>query len=162
MSDLNAGFLTAALTITQTIANALMGWLGDRLGHRAMLIAGSVAVSISSLLAWMAPSLGWMYPAFILSGLANVAYWTIGMAITTEFGSEETRPTYIGLSNTLVAPFTILAPLLGGWIVETAGFSTTFFISTVGGLILAGLLIWLVRDPRQRRVDLQVGIDPVE
>jgi MFS family permease len=151
MSDLNAGFLTAALTITQTIANALMGWLGDRLGHRAMLIAGSVAVSISSLLAWMAPSLGWMYPAFILAGLANVAYWTIGMAITTEFGSEETRPTYIGLSNTLVAPFTILAPLLGGWIVETAGFSTTFFISTVGGLILAGLLIWLVRDPRPRR-----------
>jgi MFS family permease len=151
MSDLNAGFLTAALTITQTIANALMGWLGDRLGHRAMLIAGSVAVSISSLLAWMAPSLVWMYPAFILAGLANVAYWTIGMAITTEFGSEETRPTYIGLSNTLVAPFTILAPLLGGWIVETAGFSTTFFISTVGGLILAGLLIWLVRDPRPRR-----------
>ena len=152
MSDLTAGFLTAALTITQTVANAVMGWLGDRLGHRAMLIAGSVAVSLSSLLAWKAPSLGWMYPAFILSGLANVAYWTIGMAITTEFGSEETRPTYIGLSNTLVAPFTILAPLLGGWIADTAGFGTTFSISAVGGLVLAGLLIWLVRDPRPRRV----------
>jgi MFS family permease len=151
MSDLSAGFMTAALTITQTVASAVMGWLGDRLGHRAMLIAGSVAVSLSSLLAWWAPSLGWMYPAFILSGLANVAYWTIGMAITTEFGSEETRPTYIGLSNTLVAPFTILAPLLGGWIADTAGFGTTFSISAVGGLVIAGLLIWLVRDPRPRQ-----------
>ena len=108
--------------------------------------------ALSSLLAWGAPSLNWMYLVFILSGLANVAYWTIGMAITTEFGTEETRPTYIGLSNTLVAPFTIIAPLLGGWIADTAGFETTFMISAVGGLVIAGLLIWLVRDPRPRQV----------
>jgi MFS family permease len=150
MSDLTAGFLTAALTITQTAANAIMGWLGDRVGHRAMLIAGSVAVTLSSLLAWGAPSTGWLYPVFILSGLANVAYWTTGMAITVEFGSEETRPTYIGLSNTLVAPFTIIAPLIGGWIAETAGFQTTFMVSAVGGLVIAALLFWLVRDPRPR------------
>jgi len=152
MSDLTAGFLTAALLITQTVANALMGWLGDRFGHRAMLIAGSVAVALSSLLAWGAPSLGWLYPVFILSGLANVAYWTIGMAITVEFGNDTTRPTYIGLSNTLVAPFTIIAPLIGGWIAQGAGFQTTFMVSAVGGLIIAFLLFWLVRDPRPRRV----------
>jgi len=150
MSDLTAGFLTAAVTLTQMVANLAMGWLEDRLGHRAMLIVGSVAVTFSSLLAWGAPSLNWMYLVFILSGLANVAYWTIGMAITTEFGTEETRPTYIGLSNTLVAPFTIIAPLLGGWIADTAGFQATFMVSAVGGLVIAGLLFWLVRDPRPR------------
>lgn len=151
MSDLTAGLLTAAVTISSTIANAVMGWLGDRLGHRAMLIAGSIAVTLSSLIAWGAPSLNWMYLVFILSGLANVAYWTIGMAITTEFGNEETRPTYIGLSNTLVAPFTIIAPLLGGWIADSAGFQATFMVSSVGGLVIAGLLFWLVRDPRPRQ-----------
>ncbi|HTX93147.1 MAG TPA: MFS transporter [Anaerolineales bacterium] len=151
MSDLTAGLLTAALTISSTVANALMGWLGDRFGHRSMLIAGSFAVTISSLLAWAAPSIGWLYPVFILSGLANVAYWTTGMAITVEFGTEENRPTYIGLSNTLVAPFSILAPLLGGWIAEAAGFQATFMVSAVGGLVIAGLLYWLVRDPRPRR-----------
>ena len=150
MSDLTAGFLTAALTITQTVASAAMGWLGDRFGHRAMLIAGSLAVMLSSLMAWRAPSIGWLYPVFILSGLANVAYWTIGMAITMEFGGEETRPTYIGLSNTLVAPFTIIAPLIGGWIAQTSGFQTTFMVSAVGGLVIAVLLFWLVRDPRPR------------
>ncbi|MGA2491018.1 MAG: MFS transporter [Anaerolineales bacterium] len=150
MSDLTAGFLTAALTITSTVANAVMGWLGDRFGHRAMLIAGSVAAMFSSLMAWGAPSIGWLYPVFILSGLANVAYWTIGMAITVEFGNEETRPTYIGLSNTLVAPFTIIAPLIGGWIAQTTGFQTTFMVSAVGGLVIAIMLFWLVRDPRPR------------
>jgi MFS family permease len=150
MSDLTAGFLTAALTISSTIANAVMGWLGDRLGHRAMLIAGSVSVALSSLIAWGAPSIGWLYPVFILNGLANVAIWTIGMAITVEFGNEENRPTYIGLSNTLVAPFTIIAPLIGGLIAETAGFQTTFMVSAIGGVVTALLLFWLVRDPRPR------------
>jgi MFS family permease len=152
MSDLTAGFLTAAVTITQTVANAVMGWLGDRIGHRAMLIVGSFAVTFSSLMAWGAPTLAWMYPVFILSGLANVAYWTIGMAITVEFGNEETRPTYIGLSNTLVAPFTIIAPLLGGWLADAAGFQSTFMVSAIGGLVIAALLFWLVRDPRPRGV----------
>ena len=150
MSDLTAGFLTAALTISSTLANAVMGWLGDRVGHRAMLITGAVAVTLSSLIAWGAPSIGWLYPAFILSGLANVAIWTIGMAITVEFGSEENRPTYIGLSNTLVAPFTIIAPLIGGWIAEATGFQTTFMVSAIGGLVVFGLLFWLVHDPRPR------------
>ncbi len=151
MDEVTAGFLTASLMITSTAANALMGWLGDRLGHRAMLIAGSLAVMLSSLIAWGAPSIGWMYPVFVLAGLANVAYWTCGMAITVEFGSEETRPVYIGLSNTLVAPATILAPMIGGWIVDATGFQTTFMISAVGGLVIAILLVWLVRDPRPRR-----------
>ncbi len=148
MDEVTAGFLTAALMITSTVANAVMGWLGDRLGHRAMLIAGSLAVTLSSLLAWGGPTIAWLYPVFVLAGLANVAYWTIGMAITTQFGSEETRPTYIGLSNTLVAPATILAPLLGGWIADAVSFQATFMASAVGGLVIAALLFWLVRDPR--------------
>jgi MFS family permease len=151
MDEVTAGFLTAALTVTQTIGNAVMGWLGDRFGHRAMLIAGSFAVTVSSLLAWAAQSITWLYPVFVLAGLANVAYWTIGMAITAEFGTEETRPTYIGLSNTLVAPATIVAPLIGGWVADAVGFETTFMISAVGGLVIVALLFWLVRDPRPRR-----------
>ena len=148
MDPVTAGFLTATLTITQTIANLVMGWLGDRFGHRSMLIAGSVSVIGSSMLAWGAQGIGWLYPVVILAGLANVAYWTIGMAITVEFGSEETRPIYIGLSNTLVAPFTILAPLLGGWLTDGFSFQLTFMVSALIAIGVTILLILLVRNPR--------------
>jgi MFS family permease len=151
MTDLDAGLLTAALTISSTIANAIMGWLGDRFGHRAMLIAGSIAAIFSSLMAWAASSIAWLYPVFILSGLANVATWTTGMAMTVEFGDETTRPMYIGLSNTLIAPATFLAPLIGGWLADAAGFQTTFVVSAVGGLVTVLLLFWLVRDPRNTK-----------
>jgi MFS family permease len=149
MSALVAGFLTAALTISQTVGNAFMGYLGDRLGHRAMLIAGALAVALSSIIAWAAPSVDWLYPVFVLAGLANVAFWTIGMAMTVQYGTESERPVYIGLSNTLIAPATIFAPILGGWIADAAGFEMTFLLSAIGGALTAALLIFLVKNPQK-------------
>lgn len=148
MDVVTAGFLTATLTISQTVANLGMGWLGDRFGHRPMLILGALAIAFSSLLAWGAPSLDWFYLIFILEGLANVAIWTIGMAITVEFGTEVERPTYIGLSNTLVAPFSIIAPILGGWLVDTISYQAMFMLAAILGLITAIVLIFLVKNPR--------------
>ena len=149
MTEVVAGYLTATLTISQTIANIGMGWLGDRVGHRAMLIIGAVSAFLSALLAWNAASLAWFYPIFILTGLANVSMWTISMTMTVDFGSEADRPIYIGLSQTLTAPATIIAPILGGWIVDSAGFAPTFVISTILSLAMAGILIFLVKDPRK-------------
>lgn len=148
MDAITAGYMTAALTISQTIANASMGWLSDRVGHKKMLVLGMISVALSSLLAWAAPSLHWFYLVFIISAVANVAYWTIGMVLVVEFGTEAERPIYIGMSNTLVAPFTILAPILGGWIADVFGYQTTFLLSALGGIIVTLMMIFLVQNPR--------------
>jgi len=151
MDAITAGFLTATLTISQTIANAGMGWLGDRWGHRSMLIVGAVSALLSAILALLATSILWFYPIFLLTGLANVSIWTIGMAMTVDFGTEAERPHYIGLSQTLTAPATILAPLIGGWIVDAVGFPPTFLISIVLSIFMIGILVFLVKDPRTHR-----------
>jgi MFS family permease len=150
MDAITAGFLTATLTISQTVANAGMGWLGDRWGHRSMLIIGAVAALASSILAWFATSILWFYPIFLLTGIANVSIWTIGMAMTVDFGNESERPLYIGLSQTLTAPATIIAPLLGGFIVDAVGFIPTFIISIVVAIITMLILIFMVKDPRRQ------------
>jgi MFS family permease len=149
MNEIVAGYLTATLTITQTMANVGMGWLSDRVGHRNILIFGMVAVTASSLLAWAADAVWWFYPVFIISALANVAYWTIGMAMTVGFGTEAERPVYIGMSNTLAAPATIIAPILGGWIADLFGYKTTFMLSAIGGVLVGMILIFLIKDPHK-------------
>jgi len=156
MTEVVAGYLTATLTISQTIANIGMGWIGDRVGHRVMLIIGAFSAFLSALLAWNAASIAWFYPIFILTGLANVSMWTISMTMTVDFGNETDRPIYIGLSQTLTAPATIIAPILGGWIADSAGFVPTFTISTILSLVMVGILIFLVKDPRKSKlVNLQ-------
>lgn len=151
MDSVTAGFLTATLTISQTVANIGMGWVGDRIGHRAMLILGAFSALASAVLAWLATSLFWFYPIFILTGWANVSIWTIGMTMTVDFGTETQRPLYIGLSQTLTAPATILAPLLGGLIVDSAGFIPIFSASTWLSLVTILILLFLVKDPRKRK-----------
>ena len=150
MDVVTAGYLTAALTISQTIANAGMGWLGDRVGHRAMLIIGAAAATLSSFLAWVAPSLVWFFPIFILSGFANVSIWTNGMTMTVDFSGENERPFYIGLAQTLTAPATIIAPLIGGWVADTQGFDITFALSTILSIVMMAILFFLVKEPRKQ------------
>jgi len=149
MDTVTAGFLTATLTIAQTVANVSMGWLGDKFGHRPMLILGAVAAMLSSLLAWFAPSLAWFFPIFILSGLANVSIWTNGMTMATTFSDEKERPFYIGLAQTLTAPATMIAPLLGGWIADSLGFVVTFASSAVLSLVMMGILTFIIKEPRK-------------
>jgi MFS family permease len=149
MDSVTAGYLTATLTIAQTVANAGMGWLGDRVGHRLMLIFGAGSALLSSSLAWFAPSIGWFFPVFVLSGFANVSIWMNGMTMTVDFSGESERPFYIGLAQTLTAPATILAPLIGGRIADTQGFISTFAWSAVLAIVMMAILIFLVREPRQ-------------
>lgn len=148
MDAVTAGYLTATLTISQTLANAGMGWLGDKFGHRRMMVLGGFAALTSSGLAWNASSIAWFYPIFMLAGLANVSIWTIGLTMTVDFSGEADRPLYIGLSQTLTAPATILAPILGGWIADTAGFIPTFSISVSLSIVIILLLLFFVKDPR--------------
>lgn len=149
MDAITAGYLTATLTIAQMVANAGMGWMGDRVGHRLMLIIGAVSALLSSLLAWFAPALAWFFPIFVLSGFANVAIWTNGMTMTVDFSGESERPFYIGLAQTLTAPATIIAPLIGGWIADTRGFVSTFAWSTALSIVMLGILVFLVKEPRK-------------
>jgi MFS family permease len=149
MDEVTAGYFTATLTIAQTVANAGMGWLGDRVGHRLMLIIGAVAATLSSLLAWLAPSLAWFFPIFALSGFANVSIWTNGMTMTVDFSDESERPFYIGLAQTLTAPATILAPIIGGRIADTQGFISTFAWSMFLSVIMMVILIFLVKESRK-------------
>ncbi len=148
MNEFEAGLMMGAYTLAQIIVNPLMGWIGDRWDHTMVLKIGALAAALSALAAWLAPSLNWFYLVYILAGIANVAIWTIGMVMTLEFGKENERPAYIGLSNTLVAPVTILAPIFGGWLADATGYGYTFLVTAMFGLVTALVLHFMVRDPR--------------
>lgn len=146
MNAATAGIMTSVLFVTQVIANPIMGALGDRFGHRVILILGTLAALFAALLAWLAPSLEWFYLVFALAGIAGVALWATSISMTLEFGTESERPVYVGLANTLVAPATIAAPIIGGWVADTLGFGMTFIFSVVFAALTAIILQFFVRD----------------
>jgi len=148
MDEFNAGIISATMAGAAIVANPLMGWAGDRWGHRRLMIFGILSATISSLIAWQASSLNWFFLIMVLTGLANVAIWTIALTLTVEFGTESERPLYIGLSNTLVAPATILAPLIGGWIADQRGYPFMFLCTAIAGILTLTIFYFFFKEPR--------------
>jgi MFS family permease len=146
VDETTAGILTGVLMISQTIFNPLMGWLGDRWSHRGVMAVGMIAAAVSAGIAIWAPSVGWYYVVYALAGIANVAVWTIVMAMILEFGGEHEKPAYIGLSNTLIAPTAFIIPLLAGWLADNAGYSATFLATVIGAVATILVLGIFMRD----------------
>jgi len=127
-----AGSLAGALTYT---------WLGTRSNLLSIQLAlgGLALLPICALLAGLLGPLP-LYAGFLLSGLAtsiwNSGYlnWVVGYAHRDE------RPTYVGLSNTIAAVSSLLAPFIGGAIVQTLGYLPLFAVSlllALGALFVA-------------------------
>ncbi len=146
MGEVTAGVMTSVLMITQTIANPLLGWLADRWGRRRVFIAGAISGSLSAFLAFLLPDLNFFFLVFILAAFANTTFWTVGMAYTLDFGSEAERPTYVGMANTLIAPSAILAPLIGGWIADNFGYTSTFLVASISGVLTVLVLRFFVTE----------------
>ena len=149
VSEWKIGLMTAGYMATQILANPIMGWIGDHTSHRYVMVFGMFAASISAIIAWRIPTENWFYIVFILAGIGNVALWTTGLAMILQFGTDQQRPLYIGLSNTLVAPATILAPLMAGLIANVTGYTTAFIISALGAIAAASILAIVVKDPHK-------------
>jgi MFS family permease len=143
------GVLTGVLLITQVVANMGLGWLADHWSRKRVLEIGAVSIFFSAIIARYAPSVEWLYPAIILAGLANTAFWTVSMAYVLQFGKEHERPTYVGMANTLVAPATIIAPLLGGWLADVSDYPATFLLAAVAALGSVFIFHFFVRDPKR-------------
>jgi len=142
------GLLTAVLVGSAAIVNVLWGIVGDRRGHKTVLACAAFALALAAWVAWMSASPTWLAVTFVLLGVYRAGDGVSSLNIILEFCAPEDRPTYIGLTNTLLAPVLTLAPLLGGWLAMTFGynglFATALICATLGGCMMA---FW-VREPR--------------
>jgi MFS family permease len=158
-SEAVTGLMTGVFLMTSILSGLVMGRLADSWSPRVVMVIGAIAATFSATVAVIAPTANWFYASFILTSMAIVAIWTIPLPLTVQFGTEAERPYYIGLSSTVTAPATLLAPVIGGWLADTAGFQATFMVSIVCGLLMAAMLLFVVKDPPREQV---IGSQPVQ
>ena len=147
LSGAEVGALTAVLLGSQAVMQLAFGWLGDRRGHKFNLTIFAFATGLAALSASIASNALSLIPAFILLGTALAADRISHLNIVLEFAVPEDQPTYIGLTNTLLAPVVFLAPIFGGW-VAGIGFQTLFLMMLICGAIGGLLLTIWVNEPR--------------
>lgn len=170
------GLLTGVLVGTQAVLNPLWGLLADRVGHKTVLASAAIFLVLAPLsalmlsggmgaaagAAWQGPApglssiLGGVPPSLVLTFVFLAAYLsadhTSSLNIILEFCEPEDRPTYVGLTNTLLAPVLICAPIFGGWLAGTLGYATLFSAALAVSAAAAVSMLFWVREPRREPV----------
>jgi MFS family permease len=153
-----AGVFTALLLVGQSLGTLTLGWVGDHLGHRLVLLIGMSAAASATAAALLAPTLGAFGLVFALYGVQVAAVNVSALNVLLEFApTPEARPTYLGLGTTAVAPVAFAAPLAAGLLADAAGFRVMFLVAltfTLGGLVVMAAL---VREPRHAVLPAGVG-----
>lgn len=153
LSDAEVGIENTVLFVAMTGGYFLWGTIGDRFGHRSILVWSSLCAALSAGVALWAHGF-WAYAlVFLLLGFNLAGTSLAGFTLITEFGPEARRPTYIALASVAYAPFAVGAPILGGFLADRWGYIPVFVISALAGL--AGMLAFqfLVPDPRAHQRD---------
>jgi len=149
LPDGQASGYTIALQVGLTLANLFFGFLADRKGHKLNLEICYLLSTLSLGMAIIAPSPLWFFPIFFLRGAVNAGTFISGVSIVYEFTDAETRPTYIGLANTLPGVAAAIAPLIGGWMVGAVSYQAMFILAAIIGAVSWALLRFAVREPRK-------------
>ncbi len=148
LSAAYAGQFTIFMTAGQMLTTLFSGRLADTRGHKINLLLGAAFAALAVALPLLAPSLNLFRLAFVLLGFSTALTVTSRLAIVMEYAPEHARATYAGILNTWLAPVTLLAPLLGGWLAQSFGHNAAFTAALMANIV-ATLLFWLVvKDPR--------------
>jgi len=147
VGDAFAGEMTMAALAAQVTLVPLLGWLSGRRGHKWLAELGAIILAAGLVLLLVAPSAPWLYLVMAIINTGNAAVGVASFAMTMEFCAEENVPTYAAIINTVVAIPTLLAPLLGGWLVDLFSLRATFWVALVLCVAGWGYMRWLVQAP---------------
>ncbi|MFJ5923958.1 MFS transporter [Kitasatospora sp. NPDC092948] len=144
---------------TLVLASLLMlsGSVADRIGRKRVFQAGLLLFVLGSLLCSLAPSLGWLIAFRAVQAVGGSMLNPVAMSIITNtFTDRKERAQAIGVWGGVVGISMALGPLIGGFLVDSAGWPSIFLIN-----IPVGLAAWVLtyrhvpesRSPRPRRLD---------
>jgi EmrB/QacA subfamily drug resistance transporter len=122
-------WISNAYLLTLSALILLAGSLTDRLGERRIFVAGVVGFGIGSALCAAAPSVGVLIAARALQGIAGALLTPAALAIIVAVFPREERGAAIGTWTAWGGIGILVGPLVGGQIVDTAGWRWIFLIN---------------------------------
>jgi EmrB/QacA subfamily drug resistance transporter len=140
----------AGATEVQWVVNAYLlplsallllgGALGDHYGRRRLLVVGTCIFAITSLLCALAPSLPVLLAARAAQGIGAALLLPNSLALLNAAFEGEKRGRAVGIWAAAGAAAAAIAPLIGGWLVDHAGWPAIFYINlplAIGAILLA-------------------------
>ncbi|UQS83867.1 MDR family MFS transporter [Bombilactobacillus thymidiniphilus] len=128
------------------VTTPIYGKLSDRYGRKKLLNIGLVVFVIGSLLCGISQSMPQLIGARIIQGLGAGAIQPLTYTVLADIYPLEKRASMIGLNGSSWGIASIVAPLLGGFIVEQLSWHWIFAINIPVGIITIVLLQFFLHE----------------
>ena len=126
--------VVTAYLVTLTMFTPIVGRLGDRLGHRRVLILGLTVFALGGAVGSCATALWVLVGARVLQGVGAACMMTLTMALVRDTVTAERIGRAMGLLGTISAVGTALGPVLGGLLIGYIGWRAVFAVLAVLGI----------------------------
>lgn len=127
-------WVTSAYLLAYAVPLLITGRLGDRFGPRTMYLLGLSVFTLASLWCGFAGSLESLVAARVVQGLGAAIMTPQTMSVITRMFPSETRGTAMGIWGATAGIATLVGPLLGGVLVDLAGWQWIFWVNVPVGL----------------------------
>ncbi|HTF67521.1 MAG TPA: sugar porter family MFS transporter [Edaphobacter sp.] len=132
-----------------TMAGAIVGGiLSDRLGRRATLLWSGAIFIVGSILAPLAPTIGFLIIARSLLGFAIGFTSVTAPVYVSELSPPQTRGTLIGLYQFALTFGIVFANLIGYWFASEESWRLMFAIGIVPAAVFLALVFTVPESPR--------------
>ncbi|MXP23607.1 DHA2 family efflux MFS transporter permease subunit [Gordonia sp. HNM0687] len=129
------------------------GYLGDRFGHRRMLLSGIVGFAGVSALAASSQTLGQLIAARAGLGLFAALVFPATLAIIVSiFVESRERAAAVGIWAATSGVAVAVGPVLGGWLLEHYAWSSVFWVNLPVAAIAVVAIVAVVPGTRPERV----------
>jgi EmrB/QacA subfamily drug resistance transporter len=155
---LHAGLASVQWVVTGYLlalaaALPLAGWLAERLGRRQVYVASIATFTLASLACGLSTSLPELIGFRVLQGVAGALTLPVGQMILVPVAGRERMARVMGTLSIPIVMAPIFGPVIGGLLLEHAGWQWIFYVNLPVGLVAIPLALWLLPRDRPRRAD---------
>ncbi len=133
------------------------GAVGDRFGHRRVLLIGVWLFLAASLFCAAAPDLRWLLGGRLMQGIGAALLMPTSLAILGSSFVGEARGKAIGTWAAAGAAAGAIGPLIGGWLIDLVGWRSMFLLNlpvAAGALYLGARFVEDLPEVRRAPLDL--------
>lgn len=135
------GVVLALAGAAAAVSSITAGKIGDRLGHRVILISLSLGSALMFGLTGFTTTIISFAATRVFAGLFLGGLMPTSNAIISGLVSDEKRGMAYGFTTSATLFGTVMGPLVGGWLSGVIGMQETFF-ATAGMFVVAALWVW--------------------
>lgn len=149
--DVAVGIVVGSFAITSVICRPIAGRQADRVGRRAVLVAGSLALALGGVMYLFSTSVLTLVAARLMVGMGEGAVYTAGATWAVDLSPPDRRGFALGMFGLAVWGGLSLGPVAGELLRSSAGYNAVWILTAA--LPAAGAAIAL-RVPEQRRAQV--------